>query len=158
MRAIGWVGGSWSIALSSVPPWLVIASRASDAERPAVRRTRRVLFGPLGVVVVVGGTVVVVAGGAVVVVGASVDGGVVSGVVVSGVVVSGVVVSGAAVGVVASDVVVSGVCDDGVVSANAIVAGVPMSSSAVVITTSARALPVRNRFRRAPRSRVVPRF
>ena len=124
--------------LVSVPPWLVIASWASDAERPAARRTSRVVVGPAGVVVVVGG--IVVEGGAVVVVGGTVD----VGVVVSGAVVSGAVVSGVVDGVVLA----GGVADESVGSENAIVAGAPTRSTAVIATTSARMLPLRNRCRR----------
>ena len=104
-------------------------------------------MGPAGVVVVVGGTVV--EGGAVVVVGGTVD----VGVVVSGAVVSGVAAAGVVVGVV-DGVVVSldaadDVDDESVGSENAIVAGAPTRSTAVIATTSARMLPLRNRCRRA---------
>jgi hypothetical protein len=104
--------------------------------------------------VVVGATVVVVEGGVVVVVGGTVD----VGVVLSGVVVSGVVV-GVVDGVVVSGAVTAGVVDDDepVVSANAEMAGVPISSIVAVVATSAWIPCLRNRFRRAPRSRVVRR-
>jgi hypothetical protein len=109
-----------------------------------------VVVGPLGVVVVVvGATVVVVAGGAVVVVGGTVvDGGDVSDVVPLGVVVDvgdDDVVSVGFVGVVS------------LASANADVAGVPTSSIAAVMRTSARRAPFPRRFGRAPRARVETR-